>query len=103
DNKGNVGELAGNQPPDHQATNGTNPEVAIVNPLHDGTQQYSIKIVPFVPTQEMVHVRIELLPGSGPAGSPLFGTADPTTAGVPRYQVFTAPSGSSAESSQGEF
>src|SRR5438477_10508626 len=100
---GVVGNLGGNQPADHQGTNGTNPEVAIVNPLHDGDQQYTIKIVPFVPTQEVVHVKIELLPGSGPPGSPLFGTADPTTPGVPRYQVFTAPAGSSAESSQGEF
>src|SRR6267142_903700 len=51
---GVVGDLAGNQPADHQGTNGTNPEVAIVNPLHDGTHQYTVKIVPFVPTQEMV-------------------------------------------------
>lgn len=100
---GVVGDLDGTHPADHQATNGTNPEVGIVNPLHDGDQQYTIKIVPFVPTQEVVHVRIELLPGSGPAGSPLFGSADPTRPGVPRYQNFAAPAGSSAESSQGEF
>jgi len=63
---GVVGDLGGNQPADHQGTNGTNPEVAIVNPLLDGDHQYTVKIVPFVPTQEVVHVRIELLPGSGP-------------------------------------
>ena len=55
---GVVGNLGGTQPADHQGTSGTNPEVAIINPLQDGTNQFSVKIVPFVPTQEVVHVRI---------------------------------------------
>src|SRR5436309_8217638 len=51
---GVVGNLGGNQPADHQGTSGTDPEVAIVNPLQDGDHLYSVKIVPFVPSQEIV-------------------------------------------------
>jgi hypothetical protein len=40
-------------------------------------------------------------PPSAPSTS--FGGADPTTPGVPRYQNFYAPAGSSAESGSGEF
>ncbi|HEY4283680.1 MAG TPA: hypothetical protein VGM62_11510 [Chthoniobacterales bacterium] len=100
---GVVGDLGGNQPANHQGTAGSDPEIAVVNPLVDGTSQYTIKIVPFVPTHETVHVRIELLPGSGPGPNPNFGGADPTAPGVPRYHIFEAPAGSSADSSQGEF
>ena len=100
---GVVGDLDGSQPADHQGTAGSNPEVAVVNPLVDGTTHYTIKIVPFTPTHETVHVRIELLPGSGSGPNPNFGGPDPTTPGVPRYHVFEAPAGSSAESGHGEF
>jgi hypothetical protein len=89
-------------PADHQSSTSANPEVAIINPLADGDTKYSIKIVPVQPTQEILHVVIELLPGS-PGVFPAFGSADPTTPAVPRYQIFVAPSGSSAEASQGEF
>lgn len=93
----------GNHPADHQSASGANPEVAVINPLTDGVSQFSIKIVPATPTQETVHVRIELLPGSGGL-NPNFGGADPTTPGVPRFQNFLAPAGTSAENgSQGEF
>ena len=100
---GVVGDLDGSQPADHQGTAGSNPEVAVVNPLVDGTTHYTIKIVPFTPTHETVHVKIELLPGSGSGPNPNFGGPDPTTPGVPRYHVFEAPAGSSAESGHGEF
>jgi hypothetical protein len=101
--KGVVGNTSGSQPADHQSAGSSNPEVAAISPLVDGTQKYSVKIVPYTPTQEIVHVRIELLPGSvGGSGGP-FGGADPTTPGIPRYQIFVPPPGSSAESSQGEF
>src|SRR6267142_6948007 len=78
---GVVGDLGGNQPADHQSSSGSNPEVAVVNPLIDGNTQYSIKIVPFQPSLETLHVRIELLPGSGPPGSPLFFSAVRTPPG----------------------
>src|SRR5437879_5047204 len=41
---------------------------------------------------------------STPSSGPLtFGGPDPTTPGVPRYQNFYAPAGSSAEPGSGEF
>src|SRR2546423_8088589 len=47
---------------------------------------------------------MELLAGSGSGGGfPGFGGPDPTVPGVPRYQNFYAPSGSSAEPGSGEF
>ena len=102
--KGIVGDLSGSQQADYQAASGANPEVASVTPVVGGTSQYSLKIVPYTPTGETVHVRIELLTGSGSGGGfPGFGGPDPTTPGVPRYQNFYAPSGSSAEPSNGEF
>src|SRR5437763_12448283 len=58
---GIVGDLGGNQPADHQGTNGTNPEVATANPLPDGDQQYTTHIVPCGPSQAAVHATIELL------------------------------------------
>src|ERR1700736_988637 len=91
----------GNHPADHQSASNANPEVAVINPLIDGTTQYTLEIVPNTPTQETVHVRIELLQGSGGLNAN-FGGADPTAPGVPRYQIFIPPESSSAESSRGE-
>ncbi len=99
--KGIVGNLNGFQPADFQSASSANPEVAVIS-LVDGTSQYSIKIVPATPTREVVHVRIELLPGTGGL-SPTFGGPDQTVPGAPRYQIFFAPAGSTADSSQGEF
>ncbi|HWY40853.1 MAG TPA: PKD domain-containing protein [Chthoniobacterales bacterium] len=91
----------GNHPADHQSVSNSNPEVAIINPVIDGTAQYTFEIVPNQPTGETVQVRIELLPGA--AGIfPGFGGADPTTPGVPRYQIFVAPS-PDADVGNGEF
>jgi PKD repeat protein len=93
----------GSQAADYQSATSNNPEVATISPLSDGTQKYTVVVVPFTPTGETVHVTIELLPGSGSAGSTAFGGPDPTTPGVPRYQNFFAPNGTSAQSSSGEF
>ena len=98
---GVVGDLDGSQPANHASTS-ANPEITTINPLVDGTSQYSIKIVPYIPTHETLHARIELLPGDNGV-SPNFGSADPTAPGVPRYHVFEAPAGSTADASQGEF
>src|SRR5712691_17914 len=92
----------GTQAADYQSASTANPEVATISPLADGTQKYTLVIVPYTPTGETVNVRIELLPGSGGVPGP-FGGPDPTTPGVPRYQNFFAPEGSSAQSGQGEF
>jgi hypothetical protein len=92
----------GNEQADHQSASGSNPEAATIIPFVDGSAKYTIQIVPFQPTGEMLHVTIELVDGSGQPG-PLFGTVDPTTPGVPRFQNFYAPGGSTAEKSSGEF
>src|SRR5437016_1011559 len=93
----------GSQAANYQSASSSNPEIATISPLADGTQKYTLVVVPYTPTGENVHVTIELLPGSGSGGTTGFGGPDPTTPGVPRYQNFYAPAGTSAESSDGEF
>jgi hypothetical protein len=95
----------GSQMANYQSASGNNPEVANISPLPtDGLpHKYTIVIVPYTPTHEVINVRIELAPGGAVGGGGSFGGPDPTTPGVPRYQTFVAPTGSSAESSQGEF
>jgi PKD repeat protein len=94
----------GGQAADYQSATSNNPEIATISPLADGTQTYTIVVVPFTATGETVHVTAELVPGSGSAGGvPGFGGPDPTAPGVPRYQNFFAPDGTSAQSSAGEF
>ena len=87
--RGQVGDLAGNDPADWQSTGDdtANPEVASILPLAEGTSIYTIKIVGWLPHGEVVNVRIEFNEGSGGAGFPGFGGPDPTSAGIPRYQV----------------
>ena len=106
--KGVVATTDGSMQADYQSASASNPEVAAISPLADGTHQYSIKLVPYTPTGETLHVTMELLPGSGTAGGGgtggvPFGTLDTTAPGKPRFQTFTAPTGSTAESSSGEF
>src|SRR6266436_5209710 len=93
----------GSQAADYQSASSANPEVATISPLADGTQKYTVVVVPYTPSGETVNVKIELLPGSGGGGGTGFGGPDPTTPGVPRYQNFFAPDGTSAQSSDGEF
>lgn len=94
----------GGEAADYQSASSNNPEIASISPLHDGTQTYTIVVVPFTPTGETVHVTAELVPGSGSAGGvPGFGGPDPTAPGVPRYHNFFAPDNTSAQSSAGEF
>jgi PKD repeat protein len=100
----NCTQTDGTQQADHQSTSSGNvPEAATIFPLVDGNHTYTVRINPFQPTGETVHVRIELLPGGGDA-VPGFGGPDPTQPGVPRYQNFYAPPGTSAQDNvQGEF
>jgi hypothetical protein len=101
----------GSQAPDYRGGGQSNPEVATIFPLADGTQKYTVVAVPYTPTGEsMITVNIQLLPGvtptvtpPGPCDSLFFGGADKTCPGNPRYQNFYAPAGSSAEASRGEF
>lgn len=99
--KGAVSTTDGSQPSDYGSASSLNPEIGYVNPVNDGSSLYTLMILPAKPTGETLSVRIELLPGTGGRGA--FGGPDPTTPGAPRYQNFFAPSGSTAESSQGEF
>jgi PKD repeat protein len=92
----------GTETADYQSAGGANPEVATISPVADGDHQYTVKVVPYTPSGETVHVTIELLTGAG-GTSTGFGGPDPTAPGVPRYQNFYAPSGSSAEAGSGEF
>lgn len=103
--KGTLINTDGGQQADYQSAGSANPEVATIGQLADGSATYTVKVVPYTPTGETVHVTIELLPGSGGGGGggDTFGGADPTVPGVPRYQIFAPPAGSSAESSDGEF
>ncbi len=97
--KGTVNNTNGSQTADYQSASSANPEVATISPVVDGSQTFSVKVVPYTPSGETIHVKIELLPGSaGGGGFPGFGGPDPTTPGAPRYQNFLAPSGSSAAS-----
>jgi len=101
--RGTVTNTDGSQSAAYQSASSANPEIATISPLTDGTSSFTVKVVPYTPTGETVSVRIELLPGSGGAGTG-FGGADPTVPGVPRYRNFYAPAGTSAENgSQGEF
>ena len=93
----------GTEAADYQSASSSNPEIANIGGLTDGTHKYTVVVVPYTPTGETVNVKIELLPGSGGGGSAGFGGPDPTTPGVPRYQNYLAPNGTSAQSSQGEF
>src|SRR5581483_11113609 len=86
-----------------QSASSSDPEVASFGGLVDGTATYTIIIVPYTPTGETVNVTIALLPGAPGGGSGTFGGADPSQPGVPRYQIFYAPHGTSAEPSNGEF
>src|SRR5438309_655181 len=111
--KGVVGNTSSSQSADAQSASSNNPEVANIGLSNsqlfkdDGSlQQYSIKIVPYTATGEVVNVKIELVQGAaggGGGGGSTFGGADVTAPGQPRYQIFAAPPGSSAESSEGEF
>src|SRR5439155_26797902 len=56
----------GSQAANYQSASSSNPEIATISPLADGTQKYTLVVVPYTPTGESVHVTIELLPGSDP-------------------------------------
>ena len=101
--RGIVHDTDGSQAANYQSSSSANPEIATISPLNDGTAQYTVKVVPYTPSGENVHVAIELLSGSGGGGTPGFGGPDPTMPNVPRYQNFYAPANTSAESSDGEF
>jgi PKD domain len=104
--KGTVTNTDGSQAAYASGPGNADPEIATI-PVFDGTQTFTVKVVPFQPTGETVHVKIELATGSGDGGggggTTSFGGPTPTQPGTPRYQILSAPSDSGANSSSGEF
>src|SRR5256714_5839202 len=103
--KGTVTNTDGSQAPYTRGPGSGNPEITAI-PVFDGTQTFTVKVVPFEPTAETVHVTIELASGSGGGGgggTTGFGGATPTPPGGPRYPGFSPPAGSGAHSRSREF
>jgi hypothetical protein len=107
--KGTVTNTDGSEAAYVQSASSANPEITSM-PVFDGTQTFTVKVVPFTPTAETVNVKIELATGSGTGGGGSggggttgFGGPTPTQPGVPRYQILSAPQGSGANASSGEF
>jgi PKD repeat protein len=81
----------GSQAADHQSASSANPEITTIKPLADGSQKFTVVVVPFTPSGETVNVKIELVTGSNvpspPAGLPGSGP------GVPRFFNYVSPNG----------
>ncbi len=100
---GTVTTTNGSQTALSQSASSANPEVTTIRAA-DGTQTFTVIVVPYTPTGETVHVTVDLIPGpAGSTGSADFGSATATTPGVPRYQNFDAPDGTTAQGANGEF
>ncbi len=65
---GSVPTTSGSRAADYQSASGADPEVAVITPLLAGTQQYTIKVVPYTPTRESLTVKIELQAGAAGGG-----------------------------------
>src|SRR5436190_10487531 len=101
--KGAVTSTDGSQAAFTQSSSKADPEVASI-PAFDGTQTFTVKVVPYQPTGETVNVSISLVDGAaGGGGTTLFGSPTATAPGVPRYQTLAAPDDSSANAGSGEF
>jgi PKD repeat protein len=88
---GTVTNTDGSKAADHQSATSANPEIATIKPLADGTQTFTVKVVPFTPTNETVRVTIELVTGSSvPSAPPGVGGSGP---GVPRFFNYVSPPG----------
>jgi hypothetical protein len=99
---GTVTSTNGSQTALTQSASSANPEVTTLH-ASDGSQTFTVIAVPFTPTGETVHVTVDLIAGPGGSGAANFGAATPTAPGVPRYQNFYAPDGSTAQAGNGEF
>jgi len=98
---GSVGATDGGDTPPYRGQGTTNPEVAEVFPLIDGTTVYTIKIVPYTPSGETVTTTIELVGAAGVITDPNFGRPDPVVPNMPRYQNHE-PTPINAEAGNGE-
>lgn len=110
--KGNVTTTDGSQAAYTQSATSADPEVTSI-PVFDGTQNFTVIVVPYTPTGETVNVKVQLVSGAssggggsgggGGGGTSGFGGPTPTRPGVPRYQILSPPAGSAANASDGEF
>jgi len=66
--KGTVTNTDGSEAAYTQSASGANPEITAI-PVFDGTQTFTVKVVPFQPTAETVNVTIELASASGSGGA----------------------------------
>ena len=99
--KGVMTTTSGGDTPPYSGQGQSNPEVATIFPLEDGDTVYTIKIVPYTPSGEVVTTTIELVDAAAQEVDPNFGKPDPVEAGAPRYQNHT-PYPLSAEAGNGE-
>jgi hypothetical protein len=99
--KGSVTFTSGGDTPPYSGQGQANPEVATIFPLADGETIYTIKIVPYTPSGEIVTTTIELVGAASEDVDPNFGKPDPIEPGAPRYQNYT-PYPLSAEAGNGE-
>src|SRR5437667_6220303 len=75
--KGTVTDTDGSEAAYAQSASSANPEVTSI-PVFDGTQTFTVKVVPYTPTAETVNVKIELATGSGGGGGGGTGFGGPT-------------------------
>ena len=97
--------LDGSLAPEAEALNTFNPGY-MTFAVPDGISSWTVVISPStntLPPPMQTHIALEFLPGQPSTSVPGFGGPDSTAAGIPRYQNFYAPAGSSAQSSSGEF
>ena len=100
---GTVTTTNGSQTALAQSATSANPESTSICTFN-GSRTFTVKVVPYTPTGETVHVTVDIITGSTACSSgATFGAATPTAPGVPRYQNFFPPHGSAAEGSSGEF
>jgi hypothetical protein len=92
----------GSQAAQSQSASSADPEVTTLRAFN-GSKTFTVKVVPFTPSGETVHVTIALIQGPLSGGSSAFGQATPVAPGVPRYQNFFPPQGSAANGDAGEF
>ena len=98
---GSVSSTDGSQAAQSQSASSADPEVTTLRTFN-GTQTFTVKVVPFTPTGETVQVVIDLVQGPVSGGG-AFGGPTATAPGAPRYQNFFAPAGSAANGGDGEF
>ncbi len=99
---GSVTNTDGSQAAQTQSASSADPEVTTLRAFN-GSKTFTVKVVPFTPTGETVHVTIDLVQGPSNGGGGAFGGATPAAPGVPRYQIFYPPEGSAANGSAGEY